>query len=256
MPDASINLNPENAIKIPDGPIDQYSGGPYIAPPYYPQYQIQQQYPWPYYSQSYYSQQPVYTAQPNSQFYVPPQENTQTTAPQSNPQTYASPSNGKTPYIPVQADFEGVLVPIQTLMPPTPQPYAQTQQTNVNKDSRLDNKITPARSDSDLAILLQALLPPKVLQIFYTWINYILSSVSMMAVAAVITSAICSLTPICTLTFGAMPISFQRKFTATMGNGSGTTMQRVRRAADMVSNAIEKYEKLQKKMDSFGRSLK
>lgn len=253
-------MNPENAIKIPDGPIDQYLGGSYIAPPYYPQYQIQQQYPWPYYSQGYLSQQPVYTSQPNSQFHVSTsQQNTQTTVPQSNPQTYASPSNGPTLYgDPVQAQFEGILVPIQTLIPPSTspqQPHAQTQQTNV-KDSRLDNKITPARSDSDLAMLLQALLPPKLLQMFYSWVNFILSSVSMMAVAAVITSAICSLTPICTLTFGAMPISFQRKFTAAMNNGSGTTMQRVRRAADMVSNAIEKYEKLQKKMNTFGRSLK
>lgn len=261
MPDTNINTNPENAIKIPDGPVEQYANGLYYPPHYMQQYQ---QNPWPYYPSPYLPQQPSYMAQPNFQSAVPTglQENTQTYAAQTNTPSTVLPSNQPT-YYPVRADFEGILVPIQTLMPPTPQPQSPQpehtlQQTQQTKDMRLDNKISPARTNYDLAILLQALLPPNVLKTLFTWINFILNSFSLMAFAAVIASAICSLTPICTLTFGALPISFQKKFMAKMSNEDGTqvtTLERVRRAAKIVNDAVEKYEKLQRNVVSIKKTL-
>lgn len=214
--------------------------------PVYPSY-----YPWPQYNQQYIPQSPYPVSQVNGPNYPPP-------------------PNVPTFYVPVETEYQGVLVPINTLMPPPPPPPSpssleQTQhqplkpQSNgANKDNRIDNRTASIRNNYDLAVILQALLPPNVLQMIVAWANFILNSFSMMAFAGLITSAICSLTPICTLTFGALPLSVRQNFMAKMSNEDGskvTTIQRVRRAADMVSNALKKYEKLQEGVATIKKTL-
>ncbi|XP_055295581.1 uncharacterized protein LOC129565115 [Sitodiplosis mosellana] len=255
LPNVDVNSNPENGIKIPDGPVDQYANGLYYPPqnqysPYQnPQYQPYQYttYPWQYGVQQYQPQLPSNAGQPNMQYMATVQQpNTQMFTPQTNQPSYVS-----SPY----AEFEGVLVPLQTLMPPPPSSpqgqSPQTEKTNSNKEIRPTTKTAAARTNYDLAILLQSLFPPNILQTVLTMINFTLNSFSMMAFAAAITSAICSVTPLCTLTFGALPISLQRK----LGEEDGTTMQRVRRAAVQVTGAIDKYERFQKNIGSIAQIL-
>lgn len=167
----------------------------------------------------------------------------------------------------MQTEYQGILVPIQSIIPPPPPPPPQdqkqpqhqppkTQTTILTKENQSKNQ--PGRNNFDLAVILQALLPPTVLQMIVAWANFILNSFTMMAFAGAITSTICSLTPICTLTFSALPLSVRQKITAKMTNEDGsdvTTIQRVRRAADMVSNALDKYEKLQKGVATIKRTL-
>lgn len=227
--------NQEMPPKKPGESVTQ-SQSPYS---YYPS----SMYPWPQYSLQYLPSYP-------SQHITPPD--------------YAPPNaNVPTAYVSTQPEYEGILVPYQNpfIPPPPPQPtnyQQQTQQTNSHKDNRNDNKISPARNSFDLAIILQALLPPSVLQMIVAWANFILNSFTVMAFAGMVTSAICSLTPICTLTFGALPLSVRKKFIGKTVNEDGsevTTIKRVRRAVQMVSNALDKYEKLQKTVTTIEKSL-
>lgn len=216
-------------------PVDQLTNQPQqpIYPPYY-LYNL----PYPYDVQW-----PHYPQQPN----IP---------------NYPAPQNVPMAYVPSQTEYQGVLVPMQSLMPPPPPPPQEQQHQQPSKTSistkENQSKNVPGRNNFDLAVILQALLPPGVLQMIVAWANFILNSFTMMAFAGAITSAICSVTPICTLTFGALPLSVRQKITSKMTNVDGsevTTIQRVRRAADMVSNALDKYEKLQKGVATIKRTL-
>lgn len=162
-----------------------------------------------------------------------------------------------TSYFPMQPEYEGVLVPVQTLSPPQrllpTVPVQSTPQTNPTNSKHLENKLPPVanRNSFDLAIILQALLPPSVISFIIAIGNFILNSFSTLAFAGAITSVLCSLTPICTISFGSL--GFRQML---YNGGEVTTLQRVRRAAEVVSNALEKYEKLQKGVESLTNSLK
>lgn len=247
------NKDQENSEKPPDGPVQQYvnsNGGPY----YPSENQYPNNYPFPYYFQY-----------PNSQQPNMPQPNMNQPIGQSN--FNLNQQNMPAIYFPMSAEYEGILVPVQTIVPPSqqqqqyPQQQQQQQQPQMkNNPPRLDHKVAPARNIFDLAVVLQSVLPPNVLQLIVTWGSFILNSISVMVFAGLITSAICSLTPICTISFGALPLSLQKQFTiGKMANANGTdvsTIQRVRRAAEMFTNALDKYEKLQKGVDTLKMSLK
>lgn len=255
------NKDQENSEKSPDGPVQQYvnsNGGPY----YPSDNTYSNNYPFPYYFQH-----------PNSQQPNMPQPNMNQPIGQSNfnsNQQNMQQQNVPAFYFPMLAEYEGFLVPVQTIAPPSsnaqqqqhPQQQQQQQQQPQMKNNppRLDHKVTPARNIFDLAVVLQSVLPPNVLQLIVTWGSFILNSISVMVFAGLITSAICSLTPICTISFGALPLSLQKQFTiGKMANANGTdvsTIQRVRRAAEMFTNALDKYEKLQKGVDTLKMSLK
>lgn len=251
------NKDQENSERPPDGPVQQYvnsNGGPY--------YPSDNPYP-NIYSYPYYFAQYPNPQQPNM-----PQPNMNQPIGQSNfnlNQQNMQQSNVPSFYVPMSTEYEGFLVPVQTLVPPSSnaqqQQQHQPQQPQMkNNPPRLDNKVTPARNIFDLAVALQSVLPPHMLQLIVTWGSFILNSISVMVFAGLITSAICSLTPICTISFGVLPLSLQKQFTiGKMASANGTdvsTIQRVRRAAEMFTNALDKYEKLQKGVDSLKMSLK
>lgn len=260
VPNVDINPNLDNAIKIPDGSLDHYANG------YYPpnsQYQNQQ-------NQAYQPYQPYIPPyyypwifgdqqnQPQQQQQLP--SNAGQSNLQPNAQTYASQPNLPAYFNPKFVEYEGVFVPIQPLNPPSSSPQGQSaqvylqpsaQQTNSSKNNRVNTKMTVPRTSYDLAMLLQSIFPPNILQTILTMINFALNSFSMLAFAAAITSAICSITPLCTLTFGALPIGLQKR----MSEEDGSTIQRVRRAVIQVEGAIDKYERLQKNIGKITQML-
>lgn len=170
--------------------------------------------------------------------------------------------------------YEGVLVPMMFVNPTrsqqqqqqTKQVVPQSGYVNLKPDtmnksnSNFENKISANRNSFDLAVILQALLPPNIIHIVITIGNFILNSLSTIAFASAVTSALCSLTPICTLSFGILPWSVRQIFVARMTDNDDddvtvTTIQRARRAADLFSNALDKYEKLQRGVESLTKSL-
>lgn len=227
--------------KTPEGPVAQYVNT--YGAPYYPSNNA--------YPNNYYSGYPWMPYISQSQYAPQPQVNGATVQP-----TYFQ-----------MPEYEGILVPVQTLAPPqrahqpqiptqnqlhTLQPVHQTTSTN-SKSS--DTKTAPlaSKNSSDLALILQALLPQSVIQFIIALGNFILNSFSTLAFAGAITSVLCSITPICTISFGALPFSFRQ---ILIDNGEVSTIQRVRRAAEVVSSALDKYEKLQKGVESLTNSLK
>lgn len=244
--------NDNNIIHSPESTSDapgqqQYVNQPYYQNPYY-QYQGQPNYPW------LYAAQPQYYSQPNvgqQNAYVPSQLQ--------------------------QPEFEGFLVPVQIQPTRSQLPsLTQTAQTQLRPESSQSavaqssgataTPSSPANSESsktptsisnrhsfDLALLLQAILPQNIIQLIIVLGNFILNSFSTLAFAGAITSLLCSLTPVCTISFGSLPFGVRK----ILVNGTEiSTIQRVRRAAEMVTNAIDKYEQIQKGVESLTHSLK
>lgn len=72
---------------------------------------------------------------------------------------------------------------------------------------------------------------------------------SVITLGGLITTGICSLTPLCTITFGGLPLSAgMRKSLGIDSNSTDTlsTTQRVRRAAQLFDSALQKYEELER----------
>lgn len=219
--------------KLPEGPVAQYVntyGGPYYPQSnsypnnYYPGY------PWQYLTQPPYYSQP----QPNVPSYVQ------------------------------MPEYEGILVPVQTFAPPQrahqnqiPAQTSQMQPTqpiSSTSSKSSETKASPVnKNSSDLALILQALLPQSVIQFIIAIGNFLLNSFGTLAFAGAITSVLCTITPLCTISFGTLPFGFRQ---VLIEGGEVSTIQRVRRAAEVVSNALEKYEKLQKGVESLTNTFK
>lgn len=174
----------------------------------------------------------------------PPQDNNPTGYPSIYPTGHSSsfPSN-----LPPFIDYAGILVPIQN--PPPVQP----KQKIINQRSPSD--IQPSRSNTDLVVLLRNLLPPNLIYSIMHWAPLLVNAISVMAFGGLLMSAICTLTPICTISIGSLPLSaaFKRNLgidiAANNNNNqpnTSTTISRVRRATHLLQTALEKYEQLQK----------
>lgn len=135
--------------------------------------------------------------------------------------------------------------------------YAGVAASSTTSTENLEQSKNPAqitnRNSFDLALLLQAILPQNIIQLIIVIGNFILNSFSTLAFAGAITSLLCSLTPVCTISFGAFPFGVRKLL---VDGAEISTLQRVRRAAEMVTNALEKYEKIQKGVQSLTNSLK
>lgn len=79
--------------------------------------------------------------------------------------------------------------------------------------------------------------------------TYLLSSIGVVLFGGAVTTAICSLTPLCTITFAALPFLGLRESltskTIKESIASEITSDRVRRAAEFVRTALEKYNQIQ-----------
>lgn len=79
--------------------------------------------------------------------------------------------------------------------------------------------------------------------------TYLLSSIGVILFGGAVTTAICSFTPLCTITFAALPFLGLRESltskTIKESIASEITSDRVRRAAEFVRTALEKYNQIQ-----------
>lgn len=162
--------------------------------------------------------------------------------PSFHPTGYSSgfPSN-----LPPYIDYEGILVPIQN--PPSIAP----KQKKINQ--RIPNQIQPSRVNTDLVVLLRNLLPPNLTYFIMHWGSFIVNAISVIALGGLLTSAICTLTPICTLSISSLPLSaaFKRNLGINIDvnnnqTNASTTISRVRRATQLLQTALDKYEQLQR----------
>lgn len=141
-------------------------------------------------------------------------------------------SHPQVAYSPVHTEYEGFLIPVQSqpTMPSKSSTHSPQQQTDYLISDRPSKSPIP-----ELSLILRNLLP-----IMINWGATILNAFSVVAFGGLITTAICSLTPLCSITFGAIPFAALKKFANNIDNGS-TTIERVRRAAQSLRSAIEKY---------------
>lgn len=131
----------------------------------------------------------------------------------------------------VQSGFEGFLVPhIPPPPPPPPPPQA------------FYNGGGPGPFD-----LLRAVVPHSIASIFMRSGSYLLQTIGVILFGGAVTTAICSLTPLCTISFAALPLLGLRGTTKTVTDAlvKEVTTDRVARAAAFVKNAIAKYQQLQ-----------
>lgn len=128
--------------------------------------------------------------------------------------------------------------------PPLP---VQTEYGIFVPDGHHHNHHQNSHDDDDsteMSDMLKDLVPRSVVYMLSKWSAFIVSVFSVVAFGGIVTTAICSLTPLCTITFASLPMAALRNSIA--GNHNGTnTIERVRRAVQFVSSAIEKFEKLQ-----------
>lgn len=79
--------------------------------------------------------------------------------------------------------------------------------------------------------------------------TYLLSSIGVILFGGAVTTAICSFTPLCTITFAALPFLGLRESLTTKtikeSIANEITSERVRRAAEFVRTALEKYNQIQ-----------
>lgn len=79
--------------------------------------------------------------------------------------------------------------------------------------------------------------------------TYLMNSIFVVLFGGAVTTAICTLTPLCTITFAALPFLGLRESltskTIKESIASEITSDRVRRAAEFVRTALEKYNQIQ-----------
>lgn len=95
---------------------------------------------------------------------------------------------------------------------------------------------------SEMTEMLKDLVPRSIVFMLSKWSAFLVSVFSIVAFGGIVTTAICSLTPLCTISFASLPMAALRVAAKQDGTGS---IDRVRRAVQFVSSAIEKFEKLQ-----------
>lgn len=74
--------------------------------------------------------------------------------------------------------------------------------------------------------------------------SYLLSALVTLLMGGLATTAICTMTPLCSITFAALPLIGLRGTVEKVG--AELTTDRVKRAAEFVKTALEKYQKMQK----------
>lgn len=157
---------------------------------------------------------------------------------------------GSVPYpfpfwVPAQTEYEGFLVPVQmkNQAPTLPSPPTVAQPYTVDSS----NTMTSKSPSGDIVAILRSILPPSVLYFLVNWGSIIVNSFSIIVFGGIMTTAICTLTPLCTISLGTLPFAFRSEFAGKEANQTASnTLERVRRATEMLSSAIETYEELQK----------
>lgn len=104
---------------------------------------------------------------------------------------------------------------------------------------------------ADLIDSLWDLVPRSVGFMFAKWSAFIVSIFSLVAFGGIMTTAICSFTSFCSITFASLPFAALRNSFASKKDENGnSSIDRVRRAVQFVTSAIEKYDKLQQSASS------
>lgn len=134
----------------------------------------------------------------------------------------------------VQSGYEGFLVPSIVAPPPPPPP---------------------------LFSALRSILPRSLMSLFMRSGDYIVRSLSFLFFGGIFTTAVCSMTPLCTITFPLLALlRFPTSATTLLQKTLGTeiTTDRVARAAEFVGTALMKYQQLQaeQKNDNEAQSTK
>lgn len=150
---------------------------------------------------------------------------------------YGQPQYGPIAFAPVQTEY-GILVPDVPSHPIPPH--------NHGAEGPLPPVVPPPGGPGDLIEMVKDLVPRSLVFLLAKWSAFIVSLFSLITFGGIITTAICSFTPFCTISFAALPFAALRTTIATTKDAiEGGSIDRVRRAVQFVSSAIEKYEKLQ-----------
>lgn len=124
----------------------------------------------------------------------------------------------------VQSGYEGFLVP--SVIPPPPPPPFQGA-------FGLLRNLMP--------------MPNSLISLLMRSGGYIFNSLAVVLFGGAVTTALCTLTPLCTITFAALPLLGLRDTTTALQKALGQeiTSERVARAAEFVGTALVKYQTLQ-----------
>lgn len=138
--------------------------------------------------------------------------------PPSGPVTYGAPIY---PYA-VRTGYEGFLVP----------------------DIRAPTEQQSLPSGDALSTVLRGIFPRMVAGWIAKLITLVISAVGLMFFGGAITSAFCSITSLCHKSFSDLPF-LKNVENVTKVIGEEVTVERVRRAAELLQSAIDKYEQFQ-----------
>lgn len=144
-------------------------------------------------------------------------------------------------YAPVQTEYEGILLPVPGPPPPPPSPHS----LSIHETGPL----TPPFF-SEMIYFVKDLMPRSLIYMIARWSAFLISLFGLVAFGGVITTAICTFTPLCTISFAALPFAAALRTTiASKVDDNASTIERVRRATEFFNSAIQKYEHLQRTVD-------
>lgn len=141
-------------------------------------------------------------------------------------------------YAPVQTEY-GILVPENEPLPFN----SQQTRANVAPISYVPYQeaaaVQPAQpQSSDMLSGLADFLPRSLLLVLAKWSSFISSLLSILALGSAITTALCSMTPLCSITFAPLRNSiFGEKYV----EDSAANQERIQQTAAALNAATEKY---------------
>lgn len=133
----------------------------------------------------------------------------------------------------VQTGYEGFLVPS---FPPPPPP--------------------PAGFFDILGSIIPN--PRSIVSLFMRSGSYLINALAVLFFGGAVTTAVCTFTPLCTISFAALPFLGLRDTAKTIKDtiGNELTSDRVARAVEFVKNAVAKYHKMQSEVDDKTKTKK
>lgn len=146
--------------------------------------------------------------------------------------------------VPIAMEYEGYLVPINpNSQAPQTQPKSTTPPPPTSPSSTSMETIKSPNTDLIIA-LLRTVLPRNLVFFIVNWGAMIMNMFSIVAFGGLMTTAICTLTPLCSISFAPIALGLRGDLAGSASNQ--TTLQRIRRGTEMLNNALVKFEQMQR----------
>lgn len=150
--------------------------------------------------------------------------------------------------VPIQTEYEGFLFPMnpQTKSPAQSQPQLTPPPPPPTATQNAMENIKSPNTDLIIAVL-RSVLPRNLVHFIVNWGTMIANFFSVVVFGGLMTTAICTLTPLCSISFAPLAFGFRNGFPSDASNQ--TTLQRIRRGTEMLNSALVKFERMQRDVE-------